>query len=254
MLLDAHRPDLAEEHLDRAAEHAATCGSVRLTDLVAAARERLDHPPRPSWSCRLTTREIEVAELAGTGLCSAEIGRPLYLGSRAIDSHLGRVYRKLVVSNRIALAQLIGAEHDQSPYRGQRRGLRTDRDRWIRVSADRRVAVGPRCRPYGAGRPVLHGLISPQVCDASSPWCVVVERLVVHSLGTAVAYEAFHHLDRNWTLPLFVTRGSPAPSFTAACALNRRPYPRCGAERGRPERPRRCSLGRTSRTVISCCR
>ncbi|MEV6238376.1 LuxR C-terminal-related transcriptional regulator [Lentzea sp. NPDC051838] len=108
--LDAHRPDLAAAHLDRAADHATACGAGRLTALVAATRERLNQSPRPAWTSPLTSREIEVAELAAAGLTSAEIGRRLYLSTRTVDSHLGRVYRKVGVSNRIGLAQLIHAE------------------------------------------------------------------------------------------------------------------------------------------------
>ncbi|MFI6094886.1 LuxR C-terminal-related transcriptional regulator [Lentzea sp. NPDC051213] len=114
--LDARRPDLADVHLDRAAGHAAACGSARLAGLVAVARERLDRSPRPAWSSPLTTREAEIAELAGTGLTSAEIGRRLYLSTRTVDSHLGRVYRKLGVSNRNALAQLVATQGRQSRH------------------------------------------------------------------------------------------------------------------------------------------
>jgi len=52
----------------------------------------------------LTGREREVAELAASGLTSAEIGRRLYLSTRTVDSHLGRVYTKLAVANRTELA------------------------------------------------------------------------------------------------------------------------------------------------------
>jgi DNA-binding CsgD family transcriptional regulator len=105
--LDGGRPDLAGQHLDRAAERATECGSRRLTDRAAAAQQRLDPSPVPSWAIRLTTREVEVAELACTGLTSAQIGRQLYLSARTVDTHLGRVYRKLGVSNRTVLAQLV---------------------------------------------------------------------------------------------------------------------------------------------------
>ncbi|HZN76109.1 MAG TPA: LuxR C-terminal-related transcriptional regulator [Micromonosporaceae bacterium] len=82
--LDARHPGLAAEHLDRAAEHATAYGG-RLTDLVTAARKRFDKSPVPAWARRLTTREVEVAELAGTGLTSAQIGRQLFLSVRTVD-------------------------------------------------------------------------------------------------------------------------------------------------------------------------
>jgi len=105
--LDAGRPDLAGEYLDRAAEHAAECGSGRLTGRVTVAQQRIDQSSALSWTSRLTTREAEVAELASTGLTSAQIGRRLFLSARTVDTHLGRVYRKLGVSSRAALAQRI---------------------------------------------------------------------------------------------------------------------------------------------------
>jgi DNA-binding CsgD family transcriptional regulator/tetratricopeptide (TPR) repeat protein len=56
---------------------------------------------------RLTAREREIAELAAGGLTSAEIGRRLFLSTRTVDSHLGRVYAKLGVANRTGLAAVM---------------------------------------------------------------------------------------------------------------------------------------------------
>ncbi|GIF01011.1 helix-turn-helix transcriptional regulator [Paractinoplanes rishiriensis] len=104
--LAAQRPDLAAEHLDRAADHAVVLGSGRLTRLVTAAQQRLRLPSVPPWAVLLTQREREVAELAATGLTSAQIARRLFLSVRTVDTHLGRAYRKLGVSSRAALAML----------------------------------------------------------------------------------------------------------------------------------------------------
>jgi DNA-binding CsgD family transcriptional regulator len=105
--LDARRPDLASAFLDRAAERAAACGSGRLTGLAAEARGRLDQSPVPSWAHGLTTRELEVAQLASTGLTSAQIGQRLYLSARTVETHLGRTYRKLGVTSRAALTRIV---------------------------------------------------------------------------------------------------------------------------------------------------
>jgi DNA-binding CsgD family transcriptional regulator len=48
----------------------------------------------------LTTRELEIARYAATGLSSAEIASRLYVSIRTVDSHLGRVYTKLDVRRR----------------------------------------------------------------------------------------------------------------------------------------------------------
>ncbi|MEY9836242.1 response regulator transcription factor [Streptacidiphilus sp. EB103A] len=51
----------------------------------------------------LTAREREIADLASTGRTSNEIAKVLFLSVRTVDRHLGRVYRKLGVSNRTSL-------------------------------------------------------------------------------------------------------------------------------------------------------
>ena len=55
----------------------------------------------------LTRRESEVAELAASGLQSSEIAERLHLSIRTVDTHLGRVYRKLGVAGRDELADVM---------------------------------------------------------------------------------------------------------------------------------------------------
>ncbi len=55
----------------------------------------------------LTKRERQIAELAKTGLTSKEIAARLMLSSRTVDDHLAHVYRKLGVSTRTALANVL---------------------------------------------------------------------------------------------------------------------------------------------------
>jgi len=56
----------------------------------------------------LTEREREVAMLAARGRTSAEIAADLYLSVRTVDTHLGRIYRKLMVDGRHQLADALG--------------------------------------------------------------------------------------------------------------------------------------------------
>jgi DNA-binding CsgD family transcriptional regulator len=56
----------------------------------------------------LTEREREVAMLAARGRTSAEIAAELYLSVRTVDTHLGRIYRKLMVDGRHQLADALG--------------------------------------------------------------------------------------------------------------------------------------------------
>jgi DNA-binding CsgD family transcriptional regulator len=48
----------------------------------------------------LTSREREIAELAGSGLSSKEIGDRLHLSVRTVDNHLQSCYRKLGITGR----------------------------------------------------------------------------------------------------------------------------------------------------------
>lgn len=52
----------------------------------------------------LTSRERQVAELAAEGVRSREIADRLYLSPRTVENHLQRVYAKLGVNGRVALA------------------------------------------------------------------------------------------------------------------------------------------------------
>jgi DNA-binding CsgD family transcriptional regulator len=55
----------------------------------------------------LTTRERDVAMLAAAGHSSRVIAERLYLSVRTVDNHLGRIYAKLGVSSRDALADVL---------------------------------------------------------------------------------------------------------------------------------------------------
>jgi DNA-binding CsgD family transcriptional regulator len=54
---------------------------------------------------RLTSREIEIAELVAQGLTSAEIGAALWITENSVKQALKRMFRKLEVSSR---AELVG--------------------------------------------------------------------------------------------------------------------------------------------------
>jgi DNA-binding CsgD family transcriptional regulator len=56
----------------------------------------------------LTDREREVARLAARGLTSPEIASELFLSVRTVDTHLSRVYRKLMIEGRRELAAALG--------------------------------------------------------------------------------------------------------------------------------------------------
>ncbi|WP_164541013.1 ATP-binding protein [Streptomyces abyssomicinicus] len=110
-------PDRAAEMLRPARELAMQCGSPVL---LAAGKGRQgssardaagDEPPggrerRLDLSC-LTDREREIAGIAGSGRRTKEIAEQLCLSPRTVEVHLSRIYRKLNVPSRAALARLM---------------------------------------------------------------------------------------------------------------------------------------------------
>lgn len=69
--------------------------SGQSTDRGRAAQERMT---------RLTEREHEVALAVGRGLSNAEIAAELYLSVPTVKAHIGRLFAKLEVENRVQIA------------------------------------------------------------------------------------------------------------------------------------------------------
>jgi len=61
----------------------------------------------PSSLALLTDRERAVATLVAAGHTNREVASALYLSARTVESHLTRVYAKLGVSSRNALASQV---------------------------------------------------------------------------------------------------------------------------------------------------
>ena len=88
---------------------------IRSTELAARCEEaRTPALVRTSTVVPLTEREREIAELAAAGQPSRSIAERLYLSVRTVDNHLGRIYEKLGVSSRSALAKALDREPDRS--------------------------------------------------------------------------------------------------------------------------------------------
>lgn len=66
--------------------------------------------PRPARVLpALTPAERRVAEAVAGGATNQQIASRLFLSLRTVESHLGRVYRKLGIANRTQLAGLLVA-------------------------------------------------------------------------------------------------------------------------------------------------
>jgi DNA-binding CsgD family transcriptional regulator len=96
----------ARDVLRRAHALAAECGSIRLTsrarDELARSGARLIREPASGVEA-LTPSEVRVAELAAEGLTNREVAQALFVSEKTVETHLGRVYRKLDIKSRHAL-------------------------------------------------------------------------------------------------------------------------------------------------------
>ena len=109
--------DVAGEELGRAKVLYAACGATWLSTVLGRDERRLAAMrPRRAKDvdggaqfdhelASLTDREREVAELAGTGLTNREIASRLYLSQKTVEAHVSRVFAKLGVRSRAALAR-----------------------------------------------------------------------------------------------------------------------------------------------------
>lgn len=128
VLLNNGHTDGVDDWLARAGAVAQRCGSDRLADEVARQSARLASSPQPALVASadpsmatgplaaLTEREREIAALTSTGLTSVGIARELTLSVRTVDTHLGRIYRKLGLSNRAGLTRaMLGRPRGSDP-------------------------------------------------------------------------------------------------------------------------------------------
>ena len=107
----------AAAELERALGTLQACGARRYAD--AAARElrrqgrRVPRPVRRraggEGMAALSARELEVAELVAEGRTNRQVAEALYLSEKTIENHLGRIFAKLGVPSRAALAGMLAA-------------------------------------------------------------------------------------------------------------------------------------------------
>ena len=108
-LLDLHdhtyeqvREALGARRFDSLVRRGARSPLPRVVELAVADADEL--PAAPARAGLLTSREEEVAELAGTGLQNREIAKRMSVSKRTVDAHVGHIYAKLGVSSRAELA------------------------------------------------------------------------------------------------------------------------------------------------------
>ncbi|WP_308301128.1 MULTISPECIES: AAA family ATPase [unclassified Crossiella] len=101
---------MALSELDSAAAILALCGADRYVELATRHQRKLGRrvpAPAPHTARHsplgLTRREAEIAGLVARGESNRAIAERLVVSERTVETHLGRIYRKLGVSSRTAL-------------------------------------------------------------------------------------------------------------------------------------------------------
>ncbi len=108
--------DAAVSTLESAASALRACGATgplgeahrelrRLGKRIGATGRRRSRAE--TGVAALTPRELEVALLVADGRTNKEIAEQLFLSGRTVESHLGRIFAKLQVSSRAAVAGMI---------------------------------------------------------------------------------------------------------------------------------------------------
>jgi DNA-binding NarL/FixJ family response regulator len=96
----------ASEAFDQAEAGYTMCGAAWMSSVLASHRTPTGQasPRVPGNGVALTTREWEIANLTTTGLSNKEIAARLHLSRRTVESHLARIFAKLEVRSRTAMA------------------------------------------------------------------------------------------------------------------------------------------------------
>lgn len=109
--------DRAIPELEYAERTLFEAGALREADAAAQELRRLGwrgpRRARRGTSGRGTTlspRELEVAQLVAVGKRNREVAAALFLSEKTVESHLARIYDKLGVRSRAALATILAAE------------------------------------------------------------------------------------------------------------------------------------------------
>lgn len=109
----------ARAHLQSALDGFDRLGAVRwaqraATELRATGATR--RPGGPGGASQLTPQELEVAQLAASGMSNRDIATRLYVSPRTVSAHLYRAFPKLGVTSRAALRDALGdASGDDAP-------------------------------------------------------------------------------------------------------------------------------------------
>ena len=91
------------------------------TQLIAAATKPVDDSRQRTARAllgRLTDREREVAIAVSEGLTNSEIAASLHMGVATVKTHIGSLFAKLEVTNRVQVARYVHDAAISSPSSG----------------------------------------------------------------------------------------------------------------------------------------
>jgi DNA-binding CsgD family transcriptional regulator len=107
-LYGAGRGRAARDMLERGLDLANACGAGTLATVAHRAMRDAGARPRGHLvSATLTAAELRVAELVISGMSNQAVATTLTLSKRTVDTHLGRIYRKLGITGRTRLREAI---------------------------------------------------------------------------------------------------------------------------------------------------
>ncbi|PWW66632.1 helix-turn-helix transcriptional regulator [Actinokineospora spheciospongiae] len=111
-LLAAGKQAKAAAELFRAEQLLRECGAAALVERAVAEQRRLakatQAPPEPrAGLATLTARERQVADLVTSGRTNRQIAQRLGVSDKTVEAHLARVFAKLGVGSRAAVASVV---------------------------------------------------------------------------------------------------------------------------------------------------
>ncbi|MFD4600847.1 AAA family ATPase [Streptomyces sp. NPDC058464] len=106
-------PEAAREHLTAALHTLEELGAAPWASAAGTELAALTPPAEPEplgEEGLLTPQELQIADLAATGLSNKEIGARLYISPRTVSTHLYNIFPKLGIRSRAALRDALGAQ------------------------------------------------------------------------------------------------------------------------------------------------
>ncbi|MFD8722334.1 AAA family ATPase [Streptomyces sp. NPDC059629] len=106
-------PEAAREHLTAALHTLEELGAAPWAAAAGTELAALTPPAEPEpldEEGLLTPQELQIADLAATGLSNKEIGARLYISPRTVSTHLYNIFPKLGIRSRAALRDALGAQ------------------------------------------------------------------------------------------------------------------------------------------------